>query len=95
MPKAEAIKDSNNQHAGYIIYCPACKGYHHLDTRWTFNGNLDRPTFQPSLLVNGRANFENPAVPRCHSFITDGRIQFLSDCTHEMAGKTVELPEVE
>lgn len=29
----------------------------------------------------------------CHSFVTDGRIQFLSDCTHALAGQTVDLPE--
>jgi hypothetical protein len=29
----------------------------------------------------------------CHSFVTDGRIQFLSDCTHELAGQTVDLPD--
>ncbi len=28
----------------------------------------------------------------CHSFVTDGRIQFLGDCTHVLAGKTVDLP---
>lgn len=28
----------------------------------------------------------------CHSFVTDGRIQFLGDCTHELAGQTVPLP---
>lgn len=27
----------------------------------------------------------------CHSFVKDGQIQFLSDCTHELAGKTVPL----
>lgn len=31
----------------------------------------------------------------CHSFVTDGRIQFLSDCTHALAGQTVELPEID
>jgi hypothetical protein len=31
----------------------------------------------------------------CHSFVTDGRIQFLGDCTHALAGQTVDLPEVE
>lgn len=31
----------------------------------------------------------------CHSFIKDGMIQFLGDCTHELKGKTVKLPEVE
>lgn len=28
---------------------------------------------------------------RCHSFVRDGKIQFLNDCTHELAGKTVEM----
>lgn len=27
----------------------------------------------------------------CHSFVTDGKMQFLSDCTHELAGQTVRL----
>jgi hypothetical protein len=31
-----------------------------------------------------------PAV--CHSFVTDGRIQLLGDCTHSMASQTVDLP---
>ena len=35
------------------------------------------------------------ACYRCHSFITDGRIQFLGDCTHALAGQTVDLPEIE
>lgn len=29
----------------------------------------------------------------CHSFVTDGRIQFLGDCTHALAGQTVDLPD--
>lgn len=31
----------------------------------------------------------------CHSFITDGRIQFLGDCTHELAGQTVSLEDLD
>lgn len=31
----------------------------------------------------------------CHSFVTDGRIQYLGDCTHGLAGQTVDLPEWE
>ncbi|AMS41145.1 Ammonia monooxygenase [Aminobacter aminovorans] len=31
----------------------------------------------------------------CHSFVTDGRIQFLNDCTHALAGQTVPLPDFE
>lgn len=28
----------------------------------------------------------------CHSVITNGRIKFLNDCTHNLAGQTVDLP---
>lgn len=31
---------------------------------------------------------------RCHSFVTDGQIQFLGDCTHALAGQTVPLKSV-
>lgn len=31
----------------------------------------------------------------CHSFITNGKIQFLNDCTHKLAGKTVDMLDVE
>lgn len=31
----------------------------------------------------------------CHSFIADGKIQFLADCTHALAGQTVPIPAIE
>ena len=31
----------------------------------------------------------------CHSFVRDGQIQFLNDCTHALAGQTVQLPDFE
>lgn len=43
-----------------------------------------------------RANPDRPApfeCSVCHSFVTDGRIQFLGDCTHRLAGQTVDLPD--
>lgn len=46
-------------------------------------------------------NAEHPDQPvaftcnLCHSFVTDGRIQFLGDCTHALAGQTVDLPDWE
>jgi hypothetical protein len=30
----------------------------------------------------------------CHSFVKDGAIEFLSDCTHALAGQTVPLPQL-
>lgn len=29
----------------------------------------------------------------CHSFVTEGQIHFLADCTHDLAGHTVDLPD--
>lgn len=28
---------------------------------------------------------------RCHTYVTDGRIRFLSDCSHALAGQTVDM----
>lgn len=67
---------------------------------WTWNQSLDLPTLQPSILQHGNeANEAQRAAgylgtPRCHSFVTDGRIQFLDDCTHALRGQTVDLPEL-
>lgn len=43
-------------------------------------------------------NREHPEAPVsfacyfCHSFVEGGRIRFLPDCSHSLAGQTVELP---
>ena len=72
----------------HVIFCPGCQCGHGWTTGWTFNGDLDKPTISPSLLVN----WHNGTAPvRCHSFIRDGMIQFLSDCTHALVGQTVAL----
>ena len=72
----------------YFFYCPGCKQYHMFDSRWQFNGDMDKPTFSPSLLCNPNWNER-----RCHLYVTDGRIQFLSDCHHDLAGQTVDMAE--
>jgi hypothetical protein len=81
-----------------LFECPGCECLHVIRVSgaghpcWTFNGNLDKPTVSPSILVTSTWK----GVPTvCHSFINDGRIQFLGDCTHALAGQTVDLPEVE
>lgn len=75
-----------------MIVCPGCDMLHAPDQRWSYNGNADSPTFHQSLLVH--APMEGGEM-RCHSFIRDGRIQFLNDCTHALAGQTVELPDID
>jgi len=88
--------------------CPGCQELHQVIVdgegrpRWGFNNDYDRPTFTPSILVRYPANpaateaFKEWRTERvCHSFVRDGRIQFLADCTHALAGQTVELPDME
>jgi len=55
---------------------------------WSWNGNTERPTLKPSILT------QRPNV-KCHTWVNDGKAQFLDDCSHELAGQTVELLEVE
>lgn len=94
------------------FWCPGCKQMHVVNSGWEFNGNYERPTFRPSILVTGghylsnyvpgkpcwcTYNDEHPDDPykfhceRCHSYVTDGRIEFLKDSSHDLAGQTVEL----
>jgi Family of unknown function (DUF6527) len=90
----------------YGYWCPACDEMHtisvaqknHSGASWSFNGNFVRPTFKPS--INYRVNtpdmkdYQADAGSKiCHHFITDGMIQFCSDCTHALRGQTVKLPD--
>jgi hypothetical protein len=59
---------------------------------WQFNNDVERPTLTPSLLLHYTHTEGGPYV--CHSFVTNGRIQYLGDCTHPLAGQTVDLPEI-
>jgi hypothetical protein len=79
----------------YFIKCPGCNEEHQLNTGWKFNGDIEKPTFHPSLHVFYPAHDGMPQKTICHSFIRDGKIQFLNDCIHELKGKTVDLPNYE
>lgn len=76
--------------------------------RWTFNGNKQKPTITPSILSRStvpitdeqhaalmRGDEVKPVDVVCHSFVRDGQIQFLGDCTHALAGQTVSLKPVQ
>jgi hypothetical protein len=77
---------------GYVHWCPGCKEPHaihtgapnHSSARWSFDGNMDAPTFEPSI---------NRGPGYCHYFIRSGVIDFCSDSRHELAGQHVPLPE--
>ncbi len=80
----------------YHFVCPACNCEHAFDDGWSFNHDYDKPTISPSFLQQGFLGFNNekPMYGTCHSFIKNGMIQYLGDCTHEMKNKTVELPDI-
>lgn len=100
-------KVMDNGNGTYSFYCPGCKHHHvyyvknpHINgAQWTFNGDLDKPTFQPSLLNRwGKEAMpdwiepneqpgELPWSGRCHLFVVDGVINFCGDCTHPYSGK--------
>lgn len=75
--------------------------------RWGYNSNPEKPTFTPSILVRSGCYVPSHdggdcwcksdedwgfSCGICHSYVTDGRIQFLGDCTHDLTGQTVDLP---
>lgn len=66
------------------------------DRRWVQDDPTDTSRVETEIpgvyKVGGPGHFED--VRRCHSFVTDGRIQFLSDCAHELVGQTVDLPDI-
>lgn len=82
----------------FTFFCLGCDMPHTVQTgegkgpRWGYNGNAEAPTFTPSVLVQYDWS-DGPKV--CHSFVTDGRIQYLGDCTHQLAGQTIDLPNWE
>ena len=86
------LQDRSGKELGWAIECPACACAHRFDTRWRFNGVLELPTFEPSLITR-RVNANGVEIV-CHSAVIDGKIQFLLDSTHEMAGLVIVLPEV-
>jgi hypothetical protein len=93
------LRRTGNGQLGF--WCPGCNDAHYIRVegdrtpRWGFNSSYDAPTFTPSILVTtpGDDDPEWDIAPTCcHSFVTDGQIQFLGDCTHALAGQTVPIP---
>jgi hypothetical protein len=86
---------------GFAWWCPACEEAHPLPygRDWTFDGNLEAPTFTPSfkhdwnwgpMVKPGKREGLNV----CHYIITAGQVAYCGDCTHAMAGKTIPMPDL-
>lgn len=93
------VDDHGVVYQALLFVCPGCKdqgfsGYHMLPVNspqkapsWTWDGNLEAPTLEPSILTRHGDQV-------CHSFLRAGVFEFLGDCTHRLAGQRVPLPEL-
>lgn len=92
--KLSKMTNQDGSFYGWMFECPGCKSWHVCDSRWTFNGDEVKPTFDGSVLC--RSKYGDPPTDRvCHLYVRDGKIEYLSDCTHEMAGQTIDMPDWE
>jgi hypothetical protein len=98
MAKLIEISDDKRGGFSHIWQCPACGNGHvaNFDPErtgplWNLSGSLEKPTITPSILVHYPR--EKGGEIKCHVYITDGQIQYLSDCTHDMAGQTIPMED--
>lgn len=74
-----------------VYYCPGCCQRHLIplkprqDQRWTWDGNVDKPSVTPSLVH--RIGLDKV----CHAYLTNGQLQFQSDSHHHLRGQTVDM----
>lgn len=102
------VKQATDNRLSFM--CPGCNQRHAVmvgvgsGPRWGWNKDLVNPTLTPSVLVTWTepsdlpGEFDDPSKDiekRCHSFVRNGNIEFLTDCSHVLAGKTVPLPELQ
>ncbi|AKG21238.1 DUF6527 family protein [Calothrix sp. 336/3] len=99
--KLESFTNNDGKIQGYVFHCPGCNNPHAVfiqphkspnGASWSFNGDLTAPTFSPSLIQ--RIEYTDGRVEICHLFVKNGKLEFLNDCTHSMAGITVEMPDI-
>ncbi len=93
----------NTNGSELFFWCPGCETVHGVtiegDYRWNYNDDPEHPTITPSILVNPHLTIVDDDLlttamtPRCHSYITNGRIEYLPDSTHPLTGQTTDLPD--
>jgi hypothetical protein len=103
MSKLSHISDKQGE--AYVFYCPGCEMSHIVPVKyasehthrngkvkptWRFNGNMDKPTFIPSFVIEW-AGAEPPQ--RCHCIIRDGELIYLVDSTHKLSGSRIKMKD--
>lgn len=103
-----SVNDHGVVYNSLVFVCPGCaaggpdgySGLHSLPVNaenigkpvWTWNGDLEKPTLSPSILTHGT---KNGIYPRCHSYLQEGKFNFLTDSTHPLAGQNgIPMPDL-
>lgn len=80
----------------YLFLCKGCGDQHIVYVRskspdgklWGFDGDIENPTFHPSILLQ---TVHHGEIHICHFFISEGKVQYLKDCTHVLKESIQEL----
>lgn len=76
----------------WMFWCPGCKcGHSYHVPRWSFDRNVENPTFRPSLRLQCNDTADRSMRTVCHLHITNGSIEYCGDCSHELNGKTIPM----
>lgn len=102
MKLREVRRSDNDAIVAYSFYCPGC-GHDHtyytvpfdVQPVWSFNGDMNNPTFSPSLLNTWTKPPTEEVVKRCHLFVKNGKIEYCGDSTHSLTGQTVDMKDYE
>lgn len=88
MSKARVIPGQAGHPPTVVFHCTGCKQNHavpftsirpHTAGLWFFDGNLDKPTIEPSLRVLGGLDGKGTA---CHVIVTNGLLHYCGDDPH-------------
>lgn len=96
------VTDGGLEYRALMFWCPGCEnsdsegGLHMLPIQpysggkpcWTFSGTEESPTLEPSILtkMGPYSGFI------CHSYLRNGVIEYLEDCTHKYKGQKIAAP---
>lgn len=90
MPAVVCVEDGMMRY-----YCPGCNRCHTIpiapdgtEEPWDFNDNLEKPTVLPAIVIE-----DGDGTKVCQHFITDGKISYLENSKHALAGHVVEMKD--
>jgi hypothetical protein len=63
--------------------------------RWTSMPKNPEKDEKGEYILDGQGKIKGAKDEVCHSFVTDGKIRFLGDCTHELKNTTASIKPYE